>query len=154
MRFLSEEAESALVEMLIPGAHVLTRNLPEAARLLGRDPAPDAQGAVAQGLALLDLGAQAVVMTGGHADGPACIDRLVTASAITAMEQPRLATRNTHGTGCSLSAAIAAELAKGARVEVAVHRAQAWLHGAIRAADRLDIGGGHGPVHHFHEVST
>ncbi|MDT0684584.1 bifunctional hydroxymethylpyrimidine kinase/phosphomethylpyrimidine kinase [Roseicyclus sp. F158] len=149
---LSEDAEAALVEMLIPRAHVLTPNLPEAARLLGRAPARDAEETVGQGLALLDFGAQAVVMKGGHADGPTCIDRLVTASGVTTMEQPRLATRNTHGTGCTLSSAIAAELAKGAGVAAAVQRAQAWLHGAIRAADRLDIGSGHGPVHHFHEV--
>lgn len=149
---LSEDAEAALIEMLIPRAHVLTPNLPEAARLLGRAPARDAEEAVAQGLALLDLGARAVVMKGGHAEGSICIDRLVTASGVTAMEQPRLATRNTHGTGCTLSSAIAAELAKGAGVAAAVERAQAWLHGAIRAADRLDIGSGHGPVHHFHEV--
>ncbi|TFL16141.1 bifunctional hydroxymethylpyrimidine kinase/phosphomethylpyrimidine kinase [Jannaschia formosa] len=149
---LSEDAEAALVEMLIPRAHVLTPNLPEAARLLGRAPARDAQETVAQGLALLELGARAVVMKGGHADGPTCIDRLVTASGPIALEQPRLTTRNTHGTGCTLSSAIAAELAKGAGVAAAVQRAQAWLHGAIRAADRLDIGSGHGPVHHFHEV--
>ncbi|WP_116081820.1 bifunctional hydroxymethylpyrimidine kinase/phosphomethylpyrimidine kinase [Tropicimonas sp. IMCC34011] len=151
---LSEDAEAALIEMLIPRAHVLTPNLPEAARLLGRAPARGADETVGQGLALLDLGAQAVVMKGGHADGPTCIDRLVTASGVIAMEQPRLATRNTHGTGCTLSSAIAAELAKGAGVAAAVQRAQAWLHGAIRAADRLDIGSGHGPVHHFHEVWT
>ena len=68
------------------------------------------------------------------------------------MEQPRLSTGNTHGTGCSLSSAIAAELAKEADLPDAVRRAQEWLHGAIRAADGLGIGGGHGPVHHFHEV--
>ena len=151
---LSKDAEAALVELLIPRAHVLTPNLPEAARLLGRRPAANAQEAVAQGMALLDLGAQAVVMKGGHADGPTCVDRLVTPSGVVAMAQPRLATRNTHGTGCSLSSAIAAEMAKGAGVAAAVKRAQAWLHGAIRAADRLEIGSGHGPVHHFHEVWT
>jgi len=151
---LSEDAEAALVEMLIPRAHVLTPNLPEAARLLGRAPARDAQETMAQGLALLDLGAEAVVMKGGHSNGSTCIDRLVTASDVTVMEQPRLATRNTHGTGCTLSSAIAAELAKGVGVAAAVQRAHTWLHGAIRAADRLDIGSGHGPVHHFHEVWT
>jgi len=151
---LAREAEAALIERLLPRADVLTPNLPEAARLLGRDPARDAAETEAQARALLGLGARAVVMKGGHAEGPTCIDRLVTASGVVAMEQPRLATRNTHGTGCSLSSAIAAELAKGAGIEPAVRRAQAWLHGAIGAADRLGIGGGHGPVHHFHEVWT
>lgn len=149
---LSRDAEAALIERLLPRADVLTPNIPEAARLLGRSQARDADETEAQGRALLGLGARAVVMKGGHADGPTCIDRLVTASGVVAMEQPRLATRNTHGTGCSLSSAIAAELAKGADVEAAVRRAQAWLHGAIRAADGLGIGSGHGPVHHFHEV--
>jgi len=149
---LARDAEAALIEWLLPRADVLTPNLPEAARLLHRNPACDAQETEAQGRALLGLGARAVVMKGGHAAGPTCIDRLVTASGVTAFEQPRIATRNTHGTGCSLSSAIAAELARGAGVEQAVRRAQAWLHGAIRAADGLGIGGGHGPVHHFHEV--
>lgn len=151
---LAEEAEAALVEYLLPRADVLTPNLPEAARLLHRGPARDAEETEAQGRALLGLGARAVVMKGGHAEGPTCIDRLVTASGVVAMEQPRLATRNTHGTGCSLSSAIAAELAKGSAVQPAVQRAQAWLHAAICAADDLRIGGGHGPVHHFHQVWT
>lgn len=151
---LADEAEAALIERLLPRADVLTPNLPEAARLLSCDEARDPEESEAQGRALLGLGPRAVVMKGGHAEGPICIDRLVTASGVTAMEQPRLLTRNTHGTGCSLSSAIAAELAKGAGVEDAVRRAQAWLYGAIRAADGLGIGSGHGPVHHFHEVWT
>ncbi|MEQ6250672.1 bifunctional hydroxymethylpyrimidine kinase/phosphomethylpyrimidine kinase [Sulfitobacter sp. HNIBRBA3233] len=149
---LAEEAEAALIERLLPRADVLTPNLPEAARLLGQDPADTAAQTEAQGHALRALGAGAVVMKGGHATGATCIDRLVTAFATTELSQPRLATRNTHGTGCSLSSAIAAELAKGATVVAAVRRAQAWLHGAIRAADGLQIGGGCGPVHHFYEV--
>lgn len=149
---LTEEAEVALIERLLPRADVLTPNLPEAARLLGCSPAGNAEETEAQGRALLRLGARAVVMKGGHAEGPNCIDRLITASGIATMSQRRLATRNTHGTGCSLSSAIAAELARGASVMDAVQRAQAWLHGAISAADGLGIGTGHGPVHHFHEV--
>ena len=151
---LAAEAEAALIARLLPRATVLTPNLPEAARLLGRDPAGDAEETEAQGRALLELGAGAVVMKGGHAEGPTCIDRLVTASGTVSMEQPRLATRNTHGTGCTLSSAIAAELAKGADIKAAVRHAQGWLHRAIRAADELGIGGGHGPVHHFHELWT
>ncbi|SFO91766.1 bifunctional hydroxymethylpyrimidine kinase/phosphomethylpyrimidine kinase [Tranquillimonas alkanivorans] len=149
---LADEAVAALTEQLLPRADVLTPNLPEAARLLGADPAITAEDAVAQGRALLDLGARAVVMKGGHAEGPVCTDRLVTRQSVVAVEAPRLDTRNTHGTGCSLSSAIAAELAKGAGVEDAVRRAHAWLHRAIGRADELGIGGGHGPVHHFHEA--
>ncbi|MBN9887897.1 bifunctional hydroxymethylpyrimidine kinase/phosphomethylpyrimidine kinase [Salipiger abyssi] len=149
---LTEDARTALVTRLLPRADVLTPNLPEAARLLGRDQAETAAETEAQGRDLLALGAKAVVMKGGHAEGPTCIDRLIGADTILTLEQPRLATRNTHGTGCSLSSAIAAELAKGATVGDAVARAQVWLHGAIRAADGLGIGAGHGPVHHFHEV--
>ena len=149
---LSRDAETALIARLLPRADLLTPNLPEAARLLGCAPARDMAEAQAQGRALLGLGARAVLMKGGHADGPDCIDILVTASGAVEMAQPRLATRNTHGTGCTLSSAIAAELAKGAGLEAAVRRAQAWLHGAIRAADAMAIGAGHGPVDHFHEV--
>ena len=149
---LDRDAEAALVARLLGRADVLTPNLPEAARLLGVAPARDAGEAVAQGRALLELGARAVVMKGGHAEGSTCIDILVSASGTVEMAQPRLATRNTHGTGCTLSSAIAAELAKGSGLEAAVRRAQSWLHGAIRAADALGIGGGQGPVDHFHEV--
>ncbi|MCR8826587.1 bifunctional hydroxymethylpyrimidine kinase/phosphomethylpyrimidine kinase [Pseudosulfitobacter koreensis] len=149
---LAADAEAALIERLLPRADVLTPNLPEAARLLGREIACDPEETEAQGHALRHLGAKAVVMKGGHAAGPTCTDRLVSAAGVIALQQPRLATRNTHGTGCSLSSAIAAELAKGADVAAAVQCAQVWLHGAIRAADSLGIGEGHGPVHHFHEV--
>ncbi|WP_299841890.1 bifunctional hydroxymethylpyrimidine kinase/phosphomethylpyrimidine kinase [uncultured Jannaschia sp.] len=149
---LAQEAEAVLAERLLPRADVLTPNLPEAARLLDRAEARDAAEAEAQGRALLDLGARAVVMKGGHAEGPRCTDILVTRFGTVAMPQPRLATRNTHGTGCTFSSAIAAELAKGSEVEAAVQAAQAWLHDAIAAADGLGIGSGHGPVHHFHGI--
>ncbi|WP_212522788.1 bifunctional hydroxymethylpyrimidine kinase/phosphomethylpyrimidine kinase [Actibacterium sp. MT2.3-13A] len=151
---LEDAAVETLAQRLLPRADLLTPNLPEAARLLGTAPAGSAAEMTAQGRALLDLGARAVLMKGGHAEGPVCTDRLVTRDAVIEVAAPRIATRNTHGTGCTLSSAIAAELAKGAEMEEAVRRAQAWLHGAIRAADELGIGTGHGPVHHFHEVWT
>ncbi|MSU88795.1 bifunctional hydroxymethylpyrimidine kinase/phosphomethylpyrimidine kinase [Rhodobacteraceae bacterium 2CG4] len=154
---LAGDAVAALVAQLLPRADILTPNLPEAARLLGRPlpqdaAATDAAEIEAQGRALRGLGARAVLMKGGHAAGATCTDLLVTADGTRAFAAPRIATRNTHGTGCSLSSALAAELAKGATPEQATSRAHAWLHGAIRAADALDIGGGHGPVHHFHEL--
>ncbi len=90
-------------------------------------------------------------MKGGHGGGATCTDVLVVPGAEPVLLQaPRLATRNTHGTGCTLSAAIAAGLAKGLPLVDAVRAAHAYLHGAIAAADGLAIGSGHGPVHHFH----
>lgn len=163
---LSAEAEAALVEYLLPRADLLTPNLPEAARLLGHAPGAggdagtggdagaqgDAGAIRAQGAALRAMGARAVLMKGGHGAGATCIDRLITAAGCTELAQPRIATSNTHGTGCTLSAAIAAELARGATLDHAVARAQSWLWAAIRAADGLGLGAGHGPVHHFHAV--
>ncbi|WP_420324744.1 bifunctional hydroxymethylpyrimidine kinase/phosphomethylpyrimidine kinase [Mameliella sp.] len=149
---LDASAVTALRDHLLPRATMLTPNLPEAARLLEHDPATTSERMEAQGAALRALGPDAVLMKGGHAEGETCRDLLVTEAGFTAFEAPRLATRNTHGTGCSLSSAIAAEMAKGAAPEAAVRRAHGWLHGAIAAADRLEVGRGHGPVHHFHEV--
>ena len=149
---LAPSAVALLVQDLLPRADLLTPNLPEAARMLGREPATTGAEVLAQGRALLELGAKAVLMKGGHAEGPFCVDRLVTTDDVVEFTAPRIVTRNTHGTGCSLSSGIAAELAKGADLHAAVHRSHGWLHGAIRAADRLGIGSGHGPVHHFHEV--
>ncbi len=148
---LAEDAVAALAGAL-GMADVLTPNLPEAARLLGTEVAADEAAMVAQGRALMTLGPRAVLMKGGHGDGPNCVDLLVTAEGITRLEAPRRTTRNTHGTGCTLSAAIAAELAKGRGAEAAVRAAHAYLQGALAQADRLVIGGGHGPVHHFHAV--
>jgi hydroxymethylpyrimidine/phosphomethylpyrimidine kinase len=149
---LADEAVAAVAERLLPRASLLTPNLPEAARLLGRAVAETPEEVRAQGAALIAAGAGAVLMKGGHAEGPVCRDVLVTAGGETVFEAPRLETRNTHGTGCSLSSAIAAELAKGATLAEAVGRAHGWLHGAIAAADGLGVGHGQGPVHHFHEV--
>ncbi|MFW2588125.1 bifunctional hydroxymethylpyrimidine kinase/phosphomethylpyrimidine kinase [Sagittula sp. SSi028] len=151
---LNPEAEAALTLMLLPRAELLTPNLPEAARLLRQPVAQTEAEVVAQGRALCELGAQAVLMKGGHASGAVCTDRLVTADAVVAFSRPRIETRNTHGTGCTLSSAIAAERAKGVALTDAVAHAHDWLHGAITAADDLGIGSGHGPVHHFHEVWT
>jgi len=146
---LRDDAVSCLTEMLLPRASLLTPNIPEAARLLEgqQDISPEEQGK-----ALLALGPAAVLMKGGHADGPVCQDYLITSCATAVFEAPRIATENTHGTGCSLSSAIAAGLAKSMPLEAAVVAAHRWLHGAIKAADELDIGQGHGPVHHFYDI--
>jgi hydroxymethylpyrimidine/phosphomethylpyrimidine kinase len=149
---LPDDAVAALVDVLVPRATVVTPNLPEAARILGEAEARGDDAVLEQGSRILALGAGAVVMKGGHAQGDICRDWLVTPDSAMAFEAPRIQTRNTHGTGCTMSSAIAAELAKGADLEVALQRAHAWLHQAIAAADQIDIGHGHGPVHHFHEV--
>jgi len=148
---LPDEAVSALRERLIPLATVLTPNLPEAARLLGRAPAQTPDEMWAQGKALCALGATHVLMKGGHASGETCTDLLIGAEPLT-LTAPRQHTANTHGTGCSLSSAIAAGLAQGMTVPDAADRAHGWLQGAIAAADELAVGLGHGPVHHFHAL--
>lgn len=137
---------------LLPLATVLTPNLPEAARLLDMPEAEGEEERVRQGRALLALGPRYVLMKGGHAEGAVCTDLLVGAEGVARFAAPRIVTRNTHGTGCSLSSAVAAGLARGMAVRDAVGLAHRWLHGAILAADGLGIGGGHGPVHHFHAL--
>lgn len=152
-RLLSETAIAALRERLIPLATLLTPNRPEAACLLDAAPARNDAEAEEQGRALLKLGAKAVLMKGGHAEGAVCADLLIRPNApALRLEAPRIATKNTHGTGCTLSSAIAAGLAKGMPLEQALAEAHGWLHEAIRAADRLHVGHGHGPVHHFHAL--
>ncbi|MWB78672.1 bifunctional hydroxymethylpyrimidine kinase/phosphomethylpyrimidine kinase [Pseudooceanicola sp. 216_PA32_1] len=149
---LPDDAVSALVRHLLPRATLLTPNLPEAARLLDACAATDDGQMQDQGRRLLQMGAGAVLMKGGHGTGETCTDWLITASRAKAFRARRIATTNTHGTGCSLSSAIAAGLARGLTLPGAVERAHGWLQGAIRAADGLRVGRGHGPVHHFHEV--
>ena len=148
---LQDEAVAALREQLLPLATLLTPNLPEAARLLVREPARNPSEMAEQGQALRALGAANVLMKGGHAAGDICTDLLISAQPLT-LTAHRRQTRNTHGTGCSLSSAIAAGLAQGMDVAQAVSRAHLWLQGAIAAADDLSVGSGHGPVHHFHNI--
>jgi hydroxymethylpyrimidine/phosphomethylpyrimidine kinase len=151
-RLLPADALDALRDRLLPLATLLTPNLPEAADLLGEPVAHDEEAMIRQGQALRAMGAQAVLMKGGHAAGAECVDLLVTQAGVTRLPAPRQNTRNTHGTGCTLSAAIAAGLAQGRALPEAVTRAHAYLQAAITAADQLAVGSGHGPVHHFHKV--
>jgi len=152
-RLLPDAARAALIAQLLPRADLLTPNLPEAAALLGRAEAETDADMQDQGAQLREMGARAVLMKGGHGQGETCTDWLVADEPIR-LDAPRIATRNTHGTGCTLSSAIAAGLAKGLTLPDAVETAHRWLHRAILAADALKIGQGHGPVHHFHEVWT
>ena len=175
---LAAEAVSALRERLLPLAMVVTPNLPEAAVLLGEDPVTtDAEMAEAcerllalgprwvllteDPLAddsemapacerLLALGPQWVLLKGGHMAGPESTDLLMGGDITRRFAAPRVATGNTHGTGCTLSSAITAGLAQGLDVIEATGRAKDYVTAALKAADRLDVGTGHGPVHHFH----
>lgn len=149
---IADEAVSTLKAVLMPRAVLITPNLPEAARLTGLAMAESEDAMILQGRALIASGAQAVLMKGGHGSGPESIDLLITASGIVRLVAPRFSTRNTHGTGCSLSSAIAAHLARGFALEDAVKRSKAWLSAAIAHADTLSIGHGAGPVHHFHAL--
>ena len=149
-RLLAAEAVDALRTKLIPLASLITPNMPEAAALLNEPVAADEAAIESQGRRLLAMGCPAVLIKGGHGQGAESIDYLVTGSGTIALAAPRIATQNTHGTGCSLSSAVAAGLAKGEDMETAVRHAKAWVSAAIAAADRLGVGHGHGPIHHFH----
>jgi len=149
-RLLAPAAIDILKSALIPRALVITPNLPEAAALLDAPIAETESEMRAQAEKLLALGAKAVLIKGGHASGTEAIDLLVSREAVARLSAERVATKNTHGTGCTLSSAIAAGLAKGQRLGEAVSDAKQYVTEAIGCADELEVGHGHGPVHHFH----
>jgi len=135
---------------LIARVHVLTPNLSEAAALLGTEPARDEAEMRQQAQKLLAFGAGAVLIKGGHGSGAESVDLLVEASGETLrLAAPRIATENTHGSGCTFASAVAAGLAKGLPLSAAAREAKAYVSAAIAAADRLGVGSGHGPLHHF-----
>ena len=151
-RLLDDEAVSAVRECLFPFAAVVTPNLAEAAVLTDRPIATDPTGMVAQGKALVAMGARAVLVKGGHAvdDGASgavgeAADCLVTPADAKWFSQRWVDTPHTHGTGCTLSAAIAAGLALGWPLETAIARAKAFLTAALDAGRELGVGSGHGP---------
>ena len=150
-RLLAVEAVDALKILLFPLASLITPNLPEAAALLNEQVASNEADVERQGRRLLAMGCRAVLVKGGHGHGTESIDYLIDAERSIALSASRIATANTHGTGCSLSSAIAAGLAKGETLETAARHAKAWITDAIAAADRFAVGHGHGPVHHFHK---
>ncbi|QAU46002.1 bifunctional hydroxymethylpyrimidine kinase/phosphomethylpyrimidine kinase [Bradyrhizobium guangzhouense] len=149
-RLLAAEAVAALRAKLMPLASVITPNLPEAAALLDEPVARSEAEIESQGRRLLSLGCRAVLIKGGHGEGAESTDYLVSADTTLALAAPRIATRNTHGTGCSLSSAVAAGLAKDEDLATAVRHAKSWISAAIASADRFSVGHGHGPIHHFH----
>lgn len=147
-RLLRVEALDAL-RKLIARANVVTPNLPEAAALLDAPQARNEDEMLVQAQKLLALGADAVLIKGGHGGGPDSVDLLVEPAGYTRFTAPRVATQNSRGTGCALSSAIAAGLAKGFLLGEAVGEAKTYVSAAIAAADRLEVGSGRGPVHHF-----
>jgi hydroxymethylpyrimidine/phosphomethylpyrimidine kinase len=149
-RLLAADAVALLKRDLIPRALVVTPNLHEAAALTGEPVAQNEGEMRAQAQMLLGIGAKAVLIKGGHAQSADATDLLVTPAAVARFTAQKIDTENTHGTGCTLSAAIAAGLAKGLPLAEAVADAKAYVTAAIEAADELDIGHCHGPVHHFH----
>jgi hydroxymethylpyrimidine/phosphomethylpyrimidine kinase len=149
-RLLQPEAIEALRQLLLPRALVLTPNLPEAALLTGESIAEDEAGMARQAEKLLALGAAAVLVKGGHAKSEMSTDLLFDGVTMQRFASPRIITKNDHGTGCTLAAAITAGLAKGLGLGEAVTEAKDYLTAAIAAAGTLKVGQGRGPVHHFH----
>jgi hydroxymethylpyrimidine/phosphomethylpyrimidine kinase len=147
---IDQEAIAVLVYELFPLATLVTPNLDEAALLVGRPLASEAdmEAAARQ---LLEMGANAVLVKGGHLAGGTVSDLLlVRGSAPRWMRAPRIATANTHGTGCTLSSAIAAQLALGASLPEAVEAARAFIRGALEAGAGVRTGAGSGPLNHGH----
>ena len=149
---LKPEAVGVLTRVLMPMADVVTPNLQEAAVLSGRAPARNVDEMIAQARIMLAAGARAVLVKGGHSSGSELVDVLVTQAGVERFSAQRIDTLNTHGTGCTLSSAIASGLAKGQGLEAAIAHAKSYLTGTILHSEQLDVGHGHGPVHHFHAL--
>jgi len=151
-RLLHADAIASLRDLLIPKATLITPNLPEAADLLGLIEAEDRESMQAQASALLQLGPCAVLLKGGHLSTKDSPDLLVFDHQFTWFENDRIQTTNTHGTGCTLSSALASYLGQGLSIPDAVLSAKTYISGAIVASDQLNVGHGHGPVHHFWDL--
>ena len=153
-RLLADDAIEVLRRELIPRALIVTPNLPEAAALTGANLARNEREMEIQAREILALGARNVLIKGGHAtnfgEGEEAVDLLIGQDEVVRLIAPRIATQNTHGTGCTLSSAIAAGLAKGRDLIAAVQDAKAYVTAAIAGADQLKVGHGHGPLHHFY----
>jgi hydroxymethylpyrimidine/phosphomethylpyrimidine kinase len=155
-RLLQESAEAAL-RALLPLAHLITPNLAELAMLVGGDLQDSWAGAVEQGRALAASTGATVLVKGGHLEGKECPDALVSTTGLLSNEVvvvngERLETRNSHGTGCSLSSAMATAQARLGNWEASLREVKPWLAGALEASDALEVGTGSGPVHHFHHL--
>jgi hydroxymethylpyrimidine/phosphomethylpyrimidine kinase len=148
-RLVDQGTVDAIRDALLPVATIVTPNLPEAAALIDGPVPNDEESMIEVGEAVRKLGAGAALVKGGHLGGDQATDILVDERGVLRLPSPRVPTNNTHGTGCTLSSAIAARLVLGDDLRSAVTEAKAYLAGAIAAADELEVGAGHGPVHHF-----
>ncbi|HIF9530518.1 TPA: bifunctional hydroxymethylpyrimidine kinase/phosphomethylpyrimidine kinase [Photobacterium damselae] len=152
---LEHNAISTLKEQLLPLADVITPNLPEAAALLDCAQPKTEEDMEAMIEQLRQLGAHSVLLKGGHLDNTTnSTDLLILPHDVLRFTTPRIDTQNTHGTGCTLSAAIASYLAQGYSLTKAVKAAKHYISNAIAHADELQIGSGHGPVHHFFNLAN
>lgn len=150
-RLLEKDAVRDLREQLVPMADLLTPNLPEAAALLDEEPARTRAEVERQAVGLCALGARRVLLKGGHAeDQDESADLYVDGDTVTWLRAPRVHTKNSHGTGCTLSSAVAALRPRRPDWESAVRDAKVYVTDALAAADTLAVGSGNGPVHHFH----
>ena len=153
-RLLADDAVEAVRDELLPLATLITPNLPEAGVLLDRAP-PDTLAAMEDAArALHELGPRNVLVKGGHLSAETSPDMLFDGDTLSTLSAARVRTKNTHGTGCTLSAAIAALLPQRPSMAAAVAGAKAYLSEALRHGDALHVGRGHGPVHHFHALWT
>lgn len=151
-RLLDADAIDTLRRRVLPLARVLTPNLPEAGMLLGRAAPTTLDQMQRAAIDLAALGASHVLVKGGHLSGPDSPDILFDGHDIVQLAAPRVPTPNTHGSGCTLSAAIAALSPLHTDVTSAVRAAKAYVTAALRASHQLDVGTGHGPLHHFHAL--
>jgi hydroxymethylpyrimidine/phosphomethylpyrimidine kinase len=149
---LAADAVETMKRQLMPLARLITPNLPEAARLLGAKEAADDAEAIGQAKALYALGCGAVLLKGGHGAGETAVDILCDGAGIERFVRPRIDTPHSHGTGCTLSAAIAALLAQGVALREAVVRAKAFVWQALEAGRTLGVGHGNGPVDHLFAI--
>jgi hydroxymethylpyrimidine/phosphomethylpyrimidine kinase len=149
-RLLAPEAVEALRKNLVPRSLVVTPNLPEAAVLVGDSVARNEREMEVQAREILALGARNVLIKGGHGAGDESVDLLIGEGDVLRLSAKRIATTSPHGTGCTLSSAIVAELALGLGLKSAAEDAKEYVTAAIAAARNLHIGHGHGPLHHFH----
>lgn len=147
-RLVPDDAEAAIRDLLLPLATVVTPNIPEAAALTGLAVGSEDE-MIAAGRELVELGATYALVKGGHLDGEQSVDVLVSADSVVRLEAARVHTTNTHGTGCTLSSAVASHLALGEPVEQAVRLAKDYLTRALAAGADLQVGHGNGPVDHL-----
>lgn len=151
-KLLQDDAIDALKQRLIPMADIITPNIPEAMVLLGKDKEPKIDDMQEYCNELLGLGSKSVLLKSGHMTGETLYDIYFDGDDIMSLTSPRIDTKNTHGTGCSMSSAIASFIARGYDMKHAVSEAKTYIAEAVASADKLTIGTGHGPINHFYKT--